>query len=88
MSNFSFYGLNRTYCDTCEDMRKVIQAGSHASWKTTKELLTSLVEELQVYGSRMEARLTDIDDLDSLHAKIKAAKQEMRELDKKLEKKK
>ena len=82
---YSYYGLNRTYCDVCEEMRKLIDHGS--SLKSNKEVLRSLVEELQVYGNRMEASLADISDLHSLHEKIKDGKKELKDLEREIKKK-
>lgn len=71
-----FYGLNRTYCDVLHEMRQLLK---HEDLKAGATF-TSLVEELQVFGSRMEAALSDLEDLEKLHKQIKKLKKEATEL--------
>ena len=80
--SYDWYGLNRTWCDCCEDMRVILKQSNVVTWPAHIKLLGSLVEELQVYGNRMEASLSDETDLARLHTKIKAAKKTLKKLDK------
>ena len=79
---FNYYGLNRTYCDVLDDMRRLLKVPNWQSWETTVDTMKSLVEELQVCGNRMEASLADLQDLEELHQKIKEKKKELEDLTK------
>lgn len=68
-----YYGLNRYLCDVLDDMRKCIKTNNYS-------YLASLIEECQVLGNRMESALRDQKDLDTLHGKIRDAKQELKSL--------
>ena len=48
--------------------------------------MPSLIEEAQMLGNRMESKLLDIKDLESLHEKIKEKKQELKILTEKIDK--
>lgn len=58
---------NRTYCDTLHEMRDILKTATPETWKTSVNILLSLVEECQVYGNRMEAGLEYGHDLRRLH---------------------
>lgn len=81
MSRFSFsgYGLNRTYCDVLQEMRDLLKADTQLH--TVAPIVRSLVEELQVYGNRMEASLSDIYDIECLHIEINKLKEELKSLE-------
>lgn len=82
---FSFYGLNRTLCDVLEDMRRILNSTAGIrSHDAEKKMLKSLVEEAQVMGNRMEAGLSDIDDLESLHTQIKESREDLKKLELKI----
>ncbi len=72
---FRWYGLNRTYCDTLEDMRSIVK-NDHIN----RGVLNSLIAELQVHGNRMESGLSDLKDLKELREKVKELKEEGRVL--------
>lgn len=65
--------LNRTYCDTLEEMRSILR--THDT--RVSGILFSLVEECQVYGNRMEAALAYKDDLERLHKERKKLQKEV-----------
>ena len=50
-------------------------------------VLPSLIEEAQILVNRMEAKLYDIKDLDTLHDKIKEKKKELKDLEDKVKEK-
>ena len=61
---------NRTLCSVLEEMRKC--------WKTRNfAALPGLIEEAQIYGSRMEAKLADVKDYNSLKERYKRMKAEL-----------
>lgn len=70
-----WYGLNRTWCQTLDEMRQIVKTGH-----IRQDMMMSLIEELQVYGNRMESALGDLSDLESLHQEIKKKKKELKEL--------
>lgn len=70
-----WYGLNRTWCQTLDEMRQIVKTGH-----IRQDMMMSLIEELQVYGNRMESALGDLSDLESLHQDIKKKKKELKEL--------
>lgn len=73
--SLDWYGLNRTWCDILTEMRAILK-----STDMSPDLMLSLVEELQVFGNRMEAALGDLSDLEALHKEIKQKKQELKKL--------
>ena len=78
--NHDTYGLNRYVCTVLEEMRKCLTTYNFS-------VLPSLIEEAQILVNRMEAKLYDIKDLDTLHDKIKQKKKELKELDDKIKEK-
>ncbi len=56
---------NRTYCDTLREMRDILKTLDSNTIDTVKPIISSLIEECQVYGNRMEAGLSDKADLHS-----------------------
>ena len=68
---------NRYICSVFEEMRAALKTLNFS-------YLPGLIEEAQVMANRMEASLYDKHDLRRLDAKIKAAKDELAELEKKL----
>lgn len=81
-----WYGLNRTYCDCCSEMRAILDNTNACLIENRGPMLRSLVEELQVYGNRMEAALEDLRDMEELHKDIKKKKKELKELKKQVNK--
>jgi len=84
----SWYGINRTWCDCVEHVRKLCDHTTQFTWESNRDMIRSLCEELQVYGDRMEAGLGDLTDLESLHENIKEKKKELEELKKQIKKRK
>lgn len=74
-----WYGLNRTWCQTLDEMRQITKSGH-----IRPDMMLSLIEELQVYGNRMESGLMDLSDLESLHQELKTKKAKLKELKLKL----
>jgi len=72
--NYIYYGLNRTFCDVLDEIRKLDSTKNYSS-------LLSLIEELQTYGNRMEGALQDSSDIKSMHAMKKELKKEIKELE-------
>jgi hypothetical protein len=68
--------LNRTICSVFEDMRKLDQTKNYGP-------ILGLIEEAQMLANRMEAKLYDIKDLESLNDKYKKLRKECEELEKK-----
>lgn len=79
--NDMWYGLNRTWCQTLDEMRQICKTGN-----IRIDMMLSLIEELQVYGNRMEAALGDLSDLEALHREIKEKKAILKKLKAKTEK--
>lgn len=86
---------NRTYCSTLEDMRKLISKENYAILATDRNgvemtelpksvlfTLSSLIEELQVYGNRMEAGLGDMRDYNRMKLEAKDLKRDIKDLQK------
>ena len=78
--NHDTYGLNRYVCTVLEEMRKCLTTHNFS-------VLPSLIEEAQILVNRMEAKLHDIKDLDTLHDKIKEKKKELKDLEDKVKEK-
>ena len=74
------YELNRYVCTVLEEMRKCLTTHNFS-------VLPSLIEEAQILVNRMEAKLHDIKDLDTLHDKIKEKKKELKDLEDKVKEK-
>jgi hypothetical protein len=68
----SFYN-NRVYCDVLDEMRKLYETRNFSSF-------LGLIEELQIYGNRMEAALEDKKDLMRINKAKTSAKKEYRAL--------
>lgn len=67
------YGLNRTLCDVFSDMRKAVATLNFS-------YMSSLIEEAQMMGNRMEAGLYDKHDYEILREKIRELKSELKDL--------
>ena len=75
------YGLNRYICEVLEEMRTCTKTLNFA-------VIPSLIEEVQTMANRMEMALSDMKDLQSLKDNINEKKEELKELEKKIAKKK
>ena len=75
------YGLNRFVCDVLTEMRPCMETRNFA-------ILPSLIEEVQTMVNRMEMALADMKDLERLKKEIVYKKEELKKLEKKIEKKK
>jgi len=75
------YGLNRYMCEVLEEMRTCTKTLNFA-------ILPSLIEEVQTMANRMEMALSDMKDLEILKEDIHEKKQELKDLEKKIKKKK
>lgn len=71
--HFSNYYPNRTLCAVLEEMRKLNETRNYAA-------LLSLIEEAQMLGNRMEAKLHDVKDRESLNEDINKLKRELKDL--------
>ena len=71
-----YWGVNRTWCEVLEEMRKADKTRNYS-------YLQGLIEELQTYGNRMESGLSDMKDLREGQEKRNELKKEIRELEKK-----
>ncbi len=65
--------VNRTGCGVMDEMRKCYATRNFAP-------LLGLIEELQIAGNRMEAKLEDLKDLSRLRDKIKEARGVLKKL--------
>lgn len=63
--------VHRTYCDVLHEMRDILKHMDEFNIVQSRSILKSLVEELQVYGNRMETALSYKGDLEKLHDKRK-----------------
>ncbi len=75
------YGLNRFVCDVLTEMRTCMETRNFS-------ILPSLIEEVQTMVNRMEMALADMKDLERLKKEIVYKKEELKKLEKKIEKKK
>ena len=75
------YGLNRYMCEVLDEMRTCTKTLNFA-------ILPSLIEEVQTMANRMEMALSDMKDLEILKEDIHEKKQELKDLEKKIKKKK
>ena len=75
------YGLNRYICEVLEEMRTCTKTLNFA-------IIPSLIEEVQIMANRMEMALSDMKDLECLKENIHEKKEELKELEKKIAKKK
>lgn len=83
-----FFSLHRTYCDTIEDSRRLVEAMAKYS-SDDKILLNqllvldSLLAELKVYGNRMEGGLGYKSSIEEAHAEMKKLKAKVKKLEEK-----
>lgn len=70
--------INRTLCDTLEEMRTCNVTKNYS-------YLEGLIEEAQVMGNRMEAKLNDMRDIEDFHAQISKLRKEIKALEKEKE---
>ena len=75
------YGLNRYICEVLEEMRTCTKTLNFS-------IIPSLIEEVQTMANRMEMALSDMKDLEILKDNIHEKKEELKELEKKIKKKK
>ena len=75
------YGLNRYICEVLEEMRTCTKTLNFA-------IIPSLIEEVQIMANRMEMAPSDMKDLERLKENIHEKKEELKELEKKIAKKK
>jgi len=73
-----YYGHNRYMCDVLEELRKQIKPLT--LYSSQYNIIHSLIEECQTMGNRMEASLSDLNDLQSLHDEIKERKARLKEI--------
>lgn len=75
---------NRTLCDVLEDMRKYTKTIGLTTNQT--QIVSSLIEELQILGNRMEAGLWDQKDIKDLYEERSKLKKQVKKLKKKKDK--
>ena len=63
-------GWNRTLCAVLDEMRRCYKTRNFAP-------LMGLIEEAQTYGNRMEAKLSDVQDYETLKKRYKALREKM-----------
>lgn len=68
---------NRTLCGTLWDMREVIKILKEETKNRNFDILSSLVEEIQVYANRMESALSDFKTSKELKEEYKSMKKEL-----------
>ena len=69
---------NRYLCSVLDEMRDCVKTLNFS-------YLLGLIEEAQSLGSRMEAKLFDVKDFESLHEEIKVLKKKKKKLEEKVE---
>jgi len=90
----NFVYVERTYCSVLHGMREIIatsfsdkalaqdRLGHYEVPVNVPLILSSLIEELQVYGSRMEAHLSDQRSFEQMKKEAKELKEEIEKLKK------
>jgi len=68
------YGLNRYVCTVLEEMRQCTK-------NLNFSVLPSLIEEVQILVNRMESKLHDLKDLETLRKEIQVKKFELKKLE-------
>jgi len=63
-------GWNRTLCAVLDEMRTCYKTRNFAP-------LMSLIEEAQIYGNRMEAKLYDVREYETLKQRYKVLREKM-----------
>ena len=71
---------NRYACDVLKEMRKITEAINEETFERAKLIFPMLIEELQSMLNRMEARLYDISDLETVTARYKKLEKRCEEL--------
>lgn len=74
--------LNRTLCDVLREMRDLLEPLDKINIDKYKSITKMLIEEAQSMGNRMEAALSDIRDINTLHERRKELKQAVKALKK------
>ena len=69
---------NRLLCTVLDEMRECVKTLNFS-------YLSSLIEEAQSLGNRMEAHLYDIKDFDRLHKNIKDLEKKKKKIEEKVE---
>ena len=69
---------NRFLCDVLGEMRDCVKTLNFS-------YLLGLIEEMQSLANRMESKLYDIKDFESLHTEIKALEKKKKKLEEELE---
>lgn len=69
--------LNRTICDVFSDMRKANETRNYS-------YLLGLIEEAQTMANKMEAKLSDIKDLEGVREDVKTLEKRRKELRKEI----
>ena len=77
-----FRGLNRYMCQVLDELRDITKVSGLT--KREQNLILSLVEEIQVMGNRMEAKLNDVKDLHDIHVVLSNKRKELKELQKEI----
>lgn len=77
-----YFEVNRTMCDVLDEMRKSLELvdNSDICLKRHKAYMGHLIEEMQTYGNRMEAALSDVHDLKEIYKTRKKLKKEIKRL--------
>lgn len=63
---------NRTLCGTLDDLRQYIKVLDLETKQVS--MLLSLIEEVQIYANRMEAKLLDVSEYNNMKKKYKKMK--------------
>lgn len=74
---------NRTLCDCLHEMRAILDKIGFWNYKKSIQILGSLIEEVQTYGNRMEAGLSDKRDISEFYDDRKKLIVEIEALEKK-----
>lgn len=74
--NLSYY-INRTFCEVLEEMRTCFKTHNYSP-------MLGLIEECQIFASRMESALGDKRDIRSLNEERSQLRKEVKELEAKV----
>lgn len=87
MNDYSWYGNpNRLVCYCLDEMRKILKHNNLFTYNRNTLVLSSLIEEIQVYVNRMESGLEDGHDLRKLRKVIKEETAKLKKLNRKRKK--
>jgi len=74
------YYLNRTMCAVLDEMRDLTKVLHDSNVNLYVHIIKMLIEEVQVMGNKMEAKLADIKDVENMQQRAKELSKEIKNL--------